>query len=419
MFAAALISCRLPGGGSAEYLYVTNQAGNSVSAYSIQPDSGALIPVAGSSCGTTPDPRNCFPTGSQPAGIAASPNGKYLYVSNEGTSGGYTSGTISAYSIDPTTGRLQSIFGASCGTTPDPHNCFYDAPARNLTITPDGAHLYALGSTSISGYSIDPDTGALLPISASSCGTTPDEGNCVPDTYTAGQGGIAVDHAGKFLYTVNTNVAVYTIDSSTGALGTNVSGFNCGSISGASAGPNSNCFYGAGTGAQSVVISPNGGFLYISDGNFSNQVYGYALNATTGVPSAISASAGNPFSTGKNPLAMAMTPDGAHLYVANYLGQSISANAVGTDGALTPITTGGAVSCSVSSDPANCFTTGSGSKPSAIVVHPNGKYLYVPDGSNGVSSFKVASDGSLSPITIGTHAAGNAATSAVVASTSW
>ena len=67
----------------------------------------------------------------------------------------------------------------------------------------------------------------------------------------------------------------------------------------------------------------------------------------------------------------------------------LSAFSIGSGGALTAITSG-------------TFTTGA--NPMGIAISPNGNYLYVTNqgsiGTNGLSSFSIGSNGSLSPITL-------------------
>jgi 6-phosphogluconolactonase (cycloisomerase 2 family) len=56
-----------------QFVYVANLYGNSVSAYAIDPTTGALAPVPGSP----------FATGVFPESVAVYPTGKFVYVSND------------------------------------------------------------------------------------------------------------------------------------------------------------------------------------------------------------------------------------------------------------------------------------------------------------------------------------------------
>ncbi len=86
------------------FVYVTNAGAKTVSAYAIDPSSGALTPVAGSP----------FAAGTVPSGIAVDAAGKFAYLENAG------SDNVSAYSIDPTDGALTPVAGSpfAAGTAP-------------------------------------------------------------------------------------------------------------------------------------------------------------------------------------------------------------------------------------------------------------------------------------------------------------
>jgi DNA-binding beta-propeller fold protein YncE len=55
-----------------KFVYVANQRGSNVSAYTINPSTGALAAVSGSP----------FAAGSTAEGVAVDPMGKFLYVAN-------------------------------------------------------------------------------------------------------------------------------------------------------------------------------------------------------------------------------------------------------------------------------------------------------------------------------------------------
>jgi Lactonase, 7-bladed beta-propeller len=117
------------------------------------------------------------------------------------------------------------------------------------------AYVANFGDNNVSGYTINPATGALTPISGSAfaAGTNP--------------GSVAVDPSGKFAYVVNetdNNVSGYTIDPSTGALT-----------------PITGSLFAAGTNPFSVAVDPNGKFAYVAN-EMDNTVSGYTIDSTTG-----------------------------------------------------------------------------------------------------------------------------------------
>jgi len=87
---------------NAGFVYVASlgEPGN-VSAYAIDATTGALTPVSGSP----------FPAGLNSRSVAVDPTGHFAYVVN-GSSALDFSGSISAYTIDPETGALTQVPGS-------------------------------------------------------------------------------------------------------------------------------------------------------------------------------------------------------------------------------------------------------------------------------------------------------------------
>ncbi len=73
------------------YAYVANASGNSISAYTVDTTTGALIPMVGSPFGAA---------GNLPVSITVNSVGTVAYAAN------FTDHTVSAYPIDPNTGAL-------------------------------------------------------------------------------------------------------------------------------------------------------------------------------------------------------------------------------------------------------------------------------------------------------------------------
>jgi 6-phosphogluconolactonase len=92
-----------------KFLYVANQGSNNVAAYSISSTTGlpAILTIT-STTGTT---TTAFATESSPSLVALDPNGKYLFVGNQGTSAGIQSLVTSS-------GNLTNIFTYRVGNTP-------------------------------------------------------------------------------------------------------------------------------------------------------------------------------------------------------------------------------------------------------------------------------------------------------------
>jgi 6-phosphogluconolactonase len=132
----------------AEFVYVANKGDNNVSAYSINPTTGALKPVAGSP----------FPAGNTPLSIAVG-GLRFVYVTNEITSNFSFNGNVSAYRINPTTGALTPVAGSPfpAGNTP-----------ISIAVEPSGRFVYVAndGDNNVSAYRIG-ENGALTPVPGS------------------------------------------------------------------------------------------------------------------------------------------------------------------------------------------------------------------------------------------------------------
>ena len=343
-----------------------------------------------------------------PQSIAVDPTGKFAYVMNGGCYGG-VGGYVSMYTINPTTGALASI-------GPPVLTYGYGTYPGSVTVDPSGKFVYVTNSGdvwdpdygSVAMYTIDATTGALTSIGTIN-GNCP--GLCFPSS-------VVVDPSGKFAYVASGgggfpyNVAMYTIDATTGAL------TSIGTIA-------------AGTDPVSVAVDPSGKFAYVVNENFGSagNVSMYAINATTGALASIGTIA-----AGTGPVSVAVDPSGKFAYVTNSGSNDVSMYTINaTTGALTSIGTiaAGTDPVSVAVDPAGKFayvtnsgsndvsmytinsTTGSltligmiaaGLSPTSIAIHPSGKFAYVTNsGSNDVSMYSIGSTGTLTLIaTIGT-----------------
>ena len=232
------------------FAYVAN-GGNgegNVSAYAIDPNTGALTEITGSP----------FAAGGTSFSVAVDPTGTYAYVANWG------SNNVSAYAINFSTGALTEITGSpfTAGTNP-----------ISVAVDPTSKFAYVVNYTdgTVSAYTINSSTGALTEITGS--------------PFAAGGAGalsfsVAVDPTGKFAYVANGGfmdagtVSAYTINSSTGAL-TEITGSPL----------------AAGDEPRSVAVDPTGKFVYVAN-EISSDIYAYAINSSTGALTEITAIVG-------------------------------------------------------------------------------------------------------------------------------
>ena len=285
-----------------------------------------------------------------PQSIAVDPTGKFAYVMNGGCDGG-VGGYVSMYAINPTTGALASI-------GPPVSTYGYGAYTESVTVDPLGKFAYVTNSGdvydygdgadgNVAMYTIDATTGALTSTGTIN-GNCP--GLCLPSS-------VVVDPSGKFAYLTTGSetfgsagsVLMYTINATTGAL------TPMGTIA-------------TGTDPVSVALDPAGKFAYVTNSN-SNDVSMYTINATTGALTSTGTIA-----TGADPVSVAVDPAGKFAYVTNCDSNDVSMYTIdATTGALT--STG---------------TIATGTNPVSVAVDPTGKFAYVTNSaSNDVSMYTI------------------------------
>jgi len=259
------------------FVFVANYYFETVRAYRIDQNTGALSQAPGSP----------FPAGINPESVTVDLNGHFVYVAN-GYHGG--NGTVSAYSIDRSSGSLTPVpgspFAVPNGNFPSPGSV-----PRSLTAhaTASGQALYVADSGRICIWEsiIDGITGALA-LSPASPFSAPD-----------GPYSISRDSHGPYVYLSNQNpgdpagsVAGYAIDPVTGSL---------------TAVPRSP-FLG-GLVPVGVTVDPKGHFVFAANQgsyltNFSGTVSAYTIDANTG---ALTPVPGSPFAAGLEPTSVAAT----------------------------------------------------------------------------------------------------------------
>ena len=225
-----------PGG---KFLFVANEGTGGISgtsSISVYTISGATVSLS-----TT------VPTDDFASGLAVSPTGNFLYVTNTIGAPPALQGELTQYSFDATTGNLTKVNTYLAGTTP-----------AGITITPKGEYLYVsnFGSNNISGFVIASD-GTLSPATHS------------PYSLGAGVGpqSIEVDPAFNYLY-----VADYTSNQ--------VSGFLISAASGALTPLTPNAV-STGFGPSGLAIDPTGVYVYTTNIGTST-LSGFHVDSLTG-----------------------------------------------------------------------------------------------------------------------------------------
>jgi 6-phosphogluconolactonase (cycloisomerase 2 family) len=121
-----------------------------VSAYTINSSTGALTEITGSP----------FAAGTYSFSVTVDPTGKFAYVVNE------SSDDIYAYTINSSTGALTEITGSPLAAGDEP---------RSVAVDPTGKFAYVANeiSSDIYAYAINSSTGALTEITAIVGGNSP------------------------------------------------------------------------------------------------------------------------------------------------------------------------------------------------------------------------------------------------------
>ena len=194
---------------SRKFLYL--YGGNSLLAFSIAADTGALIPSGVTSTnGSVNTPGN--------ETLIFTPNGKsaFFITQDSNVADATASGSITRFSVDPNTGALGTIETISAQVS----------RPQSSAMDPSGKFLYVSGLASaasgvaapaepeIAILAITPDTGALTPVSNSPVG--------IQSGIAATS--IAIDSTGHFIFAAGRNsttnsaaLSVFTINSDTGA----------------------------------------------------------------------------------------------------------------------------------------------------------------------------------------------------------
>jgi 6-phosphogluconolactonase (cycloisomerase 2 family) len=339
-----IVALMLPASLAAQsFVYVNNQDTiNTVSGFSVAP-TGALTPIAGSPFATAGASSTVTCYGLDRMTINMADN--LLFVSNSADQ------TISVFQIDPVAGGLTLAPGSPVNTGLALDGC----GGISLASTPDGKFLMASSGGLIQSFHIAAN-GALT----QGILTTP----LTPVTTV----GMKISANGKFLaLSGERSVFMYTInpDSSLTAVANSP-------------------FLRQGTGLVSgLEFSCAADRLYGSEASTSANTItdGWSVSAA-GV---LTPMAGSPFlSPGSDSNVIALSPDNTKLYTSSQADNSIVALSIGATGSLTN---------SGVYDNSNAVHV-----PTGLAVDSTGSFLFVADDTYGIAVFRIAADGSISPL---------------------
>jgi 6-phosphogluconolactonase (cycloisomerase 2 family) len=279
------------------FLFVPNSGSDTISVFALNSSTGALTAVAGSP----------FLTDINPQAASLDSQGRFVWVNN------LSAGTVSMYFLNAVSGFLTPTAHSPLNVGASPQSVtFQTVGLKFIAYVPNSG---SGGGGVVSAFEVETTSGdVLVPVLGSPfiAGTSPNP--------------VTIDPAGKFALVSNTgssNVSVYTIDSSTGALSV---------VSGSP--------FPTGITPQQVTIHPNGNFAYISNttvGTTFGSVSAFSIDQSSGV---LTAMAGSPFPTGgSQPQRVTVDPTGKFAFVSNLNTDTIAVFSIDqTTGVLTPVT---------------------------------------------------------------------------------
>lgn len=294
-----------PGG---RHAYVANRGSRDISVFGIDAASGALALI-----GTI-----AAAAGRAPVAIAFAAGGQRMYVAERdigasGLSDAPDSGSIATHDIDSATGMPASAPGAPAVT---------GLAANAIALDPTGRYAYVaegvLFAGSIRVFAVDPVGGALAEIVGSTL-------------YAPDASSIAVTPDGKFAYAASTSVSLHGYIPTVGLL----HAFAIDPVSGALA-PVGGAPLAFGDGFPgALALGAGGRFIYAGD--YQGELHAFAVDAASGVPSPV---AGSPFAAGAAHAGIALDPGGGFAYVADRAGGLVVYAVNATTGALSAVSGG-------------------------------------------------------------------------------
>jgi 6-phosphogluconolactonase len=150
---------------TADFAYVSMEAGNAIGAFGFDAEKGTLTPLARQSGGGRSAPEfvstlpQAFSGENTTAHIELTPDGRFAYVSNRGHD------SIAGFQVDADTGHIRPTEPLTTPTEPKP---------RAFTIHPSGKWMYVAGQDSgrLASYRIG-DDGSLTPMETHAVGRGP------------------------------------------------------------------------------------------------------------------------------------------------------------------------------------------------------------------------------------------------------
>ncbi len=331
--------------------------------------------------------------------IAISPDGRNVYVASS------NSNAIAVFRRNARSGELTQPAGAAgCISALGAGGCAtgvgLEGP-NSVTVSPDGRNVYAtsLGSDAIDIFALNPATGALTQgaggaggagciANVATTGCTTGRALDGPDVVVASPDGRNV-YVGAFK---GSSLAVFTRDPATGALAQPAGAGGCVAEAPVAGTPTAGCAAGVALGSpEGLAISPDGANVYAAAA-LSNALDAFSRNSSTGALTQAGGGAGcivqaplTGCTTGRElggADAVAVSPDGADVYVTSVLSNSVTAFArAPSTGQLTQL--GGTSACVLYVLAVGCSLGQALDAPEGLAVSPDGESVYATSFASG------------------------------------
>jgi DNA-binding beta-propeller fold protein YncE len=387
-----------PGGRN---VYVASSTSNAIAIFTRNRRTGQLRQASGNAgCVAKGGANGCGPAIALdgPNSVAVSADGRNVYATS------VASNSVAVFRRDPGNGALTQLPGSSgCLIAVDPPSSPCGA-ARSLigpdvvAVSPNGANVYvgAFFGNAIITLNRDPSTGALTqPSGTAGCISSTGAHGCAVGLALGSIEGLAVSPDGTSVYgaaATGQAVVMLTRNTGTGALTQPTDGTGC-----ITSLPVTGCTTGVQlNGADAVAVSPDDDDVYVA-ALFSNALTSFTRNTSTGALTqqlgtsacviyvlAVGCSLGRGMNGAEG---VAVSPDGASLYVAAFTPGSVAVLNRNSSGAVIqkPRRPG----CAVTGRVPDCLSGRGLRGASSAVVSPDGRSVYVTGNkSNAVAVFR-------------------------------
>jgi len=366
-------------------LYVAASKSDAITIFDRDPRTGALTQPAGAGgCVAADTASGCArAVGLRgPNSVAVSPDGRNLYATAR------TPGSIVAFTRNRTTGTLTQISDGGCIAVVTLPGCAAGrglAAADAVAVSPDGRSVYAaaFAGNAIAAFARNASTGALTQSpGAAGCLVNEPADGCATGLALASPEGLAVSPDGTSVYVasaLSNSLVALRRDASTGAL-TQPSGASGCLVTPAMPGCGAARALG---GANAVAISRDGVSVYVTS-VLSGAVAALTRDTSTGTTRELPGTGGCASSKKltrcaagqalRSPEGLAVSPDGATVYVASFASDAIGVFARNrASGTITQLP--GRSGClSAAGRPCTAVSTLNG--VSSIAVSPDGRNVY-------------------------------------------